>query len=168
MPSFSVNANRFDPYKNFKFRVKWDNRYVAGVHKVSGLRRTTEVIEHREGGDPNVSRRSPGRTAFAPIVLERGLTHDTAFEEWAGKVWTASAQDVSLADFRKDVLIDVFNEAGQKVLSYKVHRCWVSEYEAFADLDANAGGHALERLTLVHEGFERDLAVKEPKETGRG
>jgi phage tail-like protein len=168
MPSFTVNANRVDPYKSFKFRVKWDGRYVAGVHKVSGLKRTTEVIEHREGGDPNVLRRSPGRTTFAPLVLERGLTHDTAFEDWAAKVWTLGAQDVSLADFRKDIVLDVFNEAGQKVLSYQAFRCWVSEYEAFAELDASAGEHAIERLTLVHEGFERDPSVKEPKEARRG
>ena len=168
MPQFAVNPHRVDPYKSFKFRVKWDGRYVAGVHKVSALRRTTEVVEHREGGDPNVSRRSPGRTAFAPLVLERGLTHDDAFEAWARKVWSMDGQDVSLADFRKDILVDVFNEAGQKALSYKVHRCWVSEYEAFLDLDANAGGHALERITLVHEGFERDAEVREPKETRRG
>src|SRR5215470_13505894 len=127
MAQFSVNPERFDPYKNFKFRVKWDGRYVAGVSKVSALKRTTEVVEHREGGDPSASRKSPGRTKYDPITLERGVTHDTAFEEWASKVWFFTGglgHESSLADFRKDIIIDVLNEAGQVVISYHVFRCW--------------------------------------------
>src|ERR1700726_132677 len=115
MAQFSVNATRFDPYKNFKFRVKWDGRYVAGISKVSGLKRTTEVVKHRDGGDPSHSHKSPGRTEYEAITLERGVTHDVAFEQWANKVWdykNAQAQnatmEVSLADFRKDIIIDVF------------------------------------------------------------
>src|SRR5207253_2657599 len=147
MAQFSVNTTRFDPYKNFKFRVKWDGRYVAGVSKVSAVKRTTEVVKHREGGDPSSSRKSPGRTEYDAITLERGVTHDLEFEQWANKVWDYSNaqaapdqrnQEVSLADFRKDIIIDVFNEAGQKVLSYLVYRCWVSELQALSDLDANA------------------------------
>ena len=72
MAEFTVNAQRFDPYKNFKFRVKWDGHYVAGISKISALRRTTEVVEHREGGDPSMSRKSPGLTKFDAITLERG------------------------------------------------------------------------------------------------
>ncbi len=45
MVEFPVNPTRFDPYKNFKFRIKWDGAYIAGVSKVSALKRTTEVIE---------------------------------------------------------------------------------------------------------------------------
>src|SRR6185503_1556402 len=134
MAQFAVNTNRFDPYKNFKFRVKWDGRYVAGVSKVGALKRTTEVVEHREGGDPSSGRKSPGRTKYEPITLERGVTHDTDFEQWANKVWNfGSNNEVSLRAFRKDIIIDVFNEAGQKVLSYKVFRCWVSEFQALPD-----------------------------------
>src|SRR5213592_2233344 len=107
MAEFSVNPTRFDPYKNFKFRIKWDGRYVAGISKISGLRRTTEVIQHREGGDPSSSRKSPGRTEYAPVTLERGVTHDPEFENWANKVWRFGAglgAEVSLKDFRKDIL----------------------------------------------------------------
>lgn len=165
MAQFSVNANRFDPYKNFKFRVKWDGRYVAGVSKVTALKRTTEVVEHREGGDPSSGRKSPGRTKYEPITLERGVTHDTAFETWVNKVWNfQSSTEVSLADFRKDVIIDLFNEAGQKVISYKVFRCWVSEYQALPDLDANANAVAIQTLKLENEGWERDVDVAEPAE----
>ena len=123
MTQFSVNPHRFDPYKNFKFRVRWDGRYVAGISKVSGLRRRTEVIEHREGGDPSTSRKSPGRTTFDAIVLERGITHDHEFESWADAVWTlgaAAGAEVSLKDFRKDLVIELHNEAGQLVLAYRV------------------------------------------------
>jgi phage tail-like protein len=170
---FSVNATRFDPYKNFKFRVKWDGRYVAGVSKVSALKRTTEMVEHREGGDASTSRKSPGRTKYEAITLERGVTHDTEFEKWANKVWDyGNAQagpeqrvlEVSLKDFRKDIIIDLFNEAGQKVISYKVYRCWVSEYQSLPDLDANANAVAIQTIKLENEGWERDPEVTEPSE----
>ncbi len=167
MAQFTVNARRFDPYKNFKFRVKWDGRYVAGVSKVSSLKRTTEVIEHREGGDPSTVRKSPGRTKYEPITLERGVTHDIDFEQWANKVWNFGAgagAEVSLADFRKDVILDVFNEAGQKVISYQLFRCWVSEFQSLSDLDANANAVAIQHIKLENEGWERDYAVTEPSE----
>ncbi|MCA9483481.1 MAG: phage tail protein [Nitrospina sp.] len=167
MAEFTTNPRRFDPYKNFKFRVKWEGRYVAGISKVGSLKRSTEVVEHREGGDPSTSRKSPGRTKYEAITLERGVTHDLDFERWANKVWNFGAgagSEVSLADFRKDVIIDVFNEAGQKVLSYKVYRCWVSEYQALPDLDANANAVAIQTIKLENEGWERDQDVTEPAE----
>jgi phage tail-like protein len=167
MPQFSVNAQRFDPYKNFKFRVKWDGRYVAGVSKVSSLRRTTEVVRHREGGDPSSSRKSPGRTEFEPITLERGVTHDIEFEAWANKVWNFGSglgAEVSLKDFRKEVIIEVYNEAGQLAIAYNVFRCWVSEFQALPDLDANANAVAIQHLKLENEGWERDYSVTEPTE----
>jgi phage tail-like protein len=167
MAQFSVNATRFDPYKNFKFRVKWDGKYVAGVSKVSGLKRTTEVVEHREGGDPSTSRKSPGRTKYEPITLERGVTHDQEFEQWANKVWNFGSglgAEVSLANFRKDLIVELYNEAGQVVLAYKVFRAWVSEYQALPDLDANANAVAIQHLKLENEGWERDYDVVEPAE----
>ena len=167
MAQFSVNAQRFDPYKNFKFRVKWDGRYVAGISKVSALKRTTEVVKHREGGDPSSSRKSPGRTEYEAITLERGVTHDPEFEKWANKVWSLGAglgSEVSLKDFRKDIIIEAYNEAGQVALAYKVYRCWVSEYQSLPDLDANANAVAIQHLKLEHEGFERDVEVPEPSE----
>ena len=164
MPEFSVNPTRFDPYKNFKFRVKWDGRHVAGVSHVSPLRRTTDVVEHRQGGDPNTVRKSPGLTRFDPITLERGVTHDPEFEAWANKVWNRNAGEVSLKDFRKDIQLELYNEAGQLVKAYHLFRCWPSEYAALPDLDANASGVAMECLKLEIEGWERDLAVMEPEE----
>ena len=167
MAQFSVNASRFDPYKNFKFRVKWDGKYVAGVSKVSGLKRTTEVVEHREGGDPSTSRKSPGRAKFEAITLERGVTHDSEFEKWANKVWNFGSglgAEVSLKDFRRDVIIELYNEAGQLVLAYKVYRAWVSEYQPLPELDANANGVAIQHIKLENEGWERDYAVAEPSE----
>ena len=167
MAQFTVNSQRFDPYKNFKFRVKWDGRYVAGISKVSSLKRTTEVVEHREGGDPSSGRKSPGRSKFEAITLERGVTHDSNFEQWANKVWNFGSglgSEVSLKDFRKDRIIEVFNEAGQLALAYKVFRCWVSEYQALPDLDANANAIAIQHIKLENEGWERDYEVGEPAE----
>jgi phage tail-like protein len=167
MAQFSVNAQRFDPYKNFKFRVKWDGRYVAGISKVGALKRSTEMVEHREGGDPSTSRKSPGRTKFEAITLERGVTHDTEFEKWANKVWNFGAglgAEVALKDFRKDLIIEVYNEAGQLALAYKVFRCWVSEFQALPDLDANANAVAIQTIKLENEGWERDYDVSEPSE----
>ena len=167
MAEFTVNVHRHDPYKNFKFRVKWDGKYVAGVNKVGGLRRITDVIVHREGGDPSNSRKSPGRTEYEPITLDRGVTHDNAFEQWANLVSNyagGSGNEMSLKNFRKDITIDLYNEAGQLVFSYHVFRCWVSEYQALPDLDANSGAVAIERIILQNEGWERDTAVVEPAE----
>jgi phage tail-like protein len=167
MAQFSVNAQRFDPYKNFKFRVKWDGRYVAGISKVSALKRSTEVVEHREGGDPSSSRKSPGRTKFEAITLERGVTHDTEFEKWANKVWNFGSglgAEVSLKDFRKDLIIELYNETGQLVIAYKVFRAWVSEFQSLPDLDANANAVAIQHIKLENEGWERDLDVVEPSE----
>jgi len=167
MAEFTVNARRFDPYKNFKFRVKWDGRYVAGVSKVSALKRMTEVVKHRNGGDPSTSRKSPGRTEYDPITLERGVTHDPEFENWASKVWSFGAglgAETSLADFRKDILLEVYNEAGQVALTYKIYRCWVSEFQPVADFDANANAISIQHIKLENEGWERDISVVEPTE----
>ena len=167
MAQFSVNAQRFDPYKNFKFRVMWDGKYVAGISKVGALKRTTEVVEHRNGGDPSTGHKSPGRTKYEAISLERGVTHDLEFEAWAKKVWNFGGglgAEVSLKDFRKDLIIELYNEAGQKVIAYKVFRCWVSEFQAQADLDANANAVLIQSIKLENEGWERDVAVVEPSE----
>jgi phage tail-like protein len=167
MPEFQVNADRFDPYKNFKFRVKWDGKFVAGVSKMTALKRTTEVVRHRHGGEHSSSRKSPGRTEYEAISLERGVTHDKEFEQWANKVWNYGSglgAEVSLKDFRKDVIIEVYNEAGQLVIAYKVYRCWVSEFQAQADLDANANAVLIQSIKLENEGWERDPEVPEPSE----
>lgn len=167
MAQFSVNTERFDPYKNFKFRLKWDGRYVAGVSKVSALKRKTEAVSHREGGDPSSSRKSPGRTEYEAITLERGVTHDPEFERWANKVWNFKAGlggEVSLKDFRKDIILEVYNEAGQAAVAYTIYRCWVSEFQALPDLDANANAVAIETIKLENEGWERDVGTTEPTE----
>ena len=167
MAEFTVNAQRFDPYKNFRFRLKWDGHYVAGISKVSGLKRTTAVVKHRDGGDPSTSRKSPGLTDYEPITLERGVTYDLDFEAWAAKVWQIGAglgAEVSLRDFRKDVILDFYNEAGQLAISYKIYRAWVSEYQALPDLDANANAVAIQHIKLENEGWDRDVSVPEPTE----
>jgi phage tail-like protein len=167
MAQFTVNPSRFDPYKNFKFRVKWDGKYVAGVSKCSSLKRTTEVVKHREGGDPSSSRKSPGRTEYEAITLDRGVTHDKEFEQWANKVWNFGSglgAEVSLKDFRKDIILEVYNEAGQLAIAYKIFRSWVSEFQALADLDANANAVLIQHIKLENEGWERDVEVPEPSE----
>lgn len=167
MAQFTVNTQRFDPYKNFKFRVKWDGRYVLGVSKVGGLKKSTEVVEHRTGGDPSSSRKSPGRTKYEALTLERGVTHDNDFEQWANKVWNFGSglgAEVSLQDFRKDITIELYNEAGQLAIAYNVFRCWVSEYQSLPDLDANANAVAIQHIKIENEGWERDYQVTEPTE----
>lgn len=164
---FTVNSDRFDPYKQFKFRVKWDNRYIAGITKVSGLHRETEVITNREGSEPSILRKSPGKTSYKPIILERGRTHDTEFETWANKVYRLGAglgAETSLKDFRKDILIELYNEAGQLVMAWRVYRCWPSKYSPLNEFNANSTQVAIESMVLEHEGWERDLGIKEPVE----
>jgi phage tail-like protein len=167
MAQFSVNTHRFDPYKNFKFRIKWDGKYVAGVSKMGALKRTTESTDWREGGDPSTVRKTPGQTKYESITLERGVTHDTEFEKWANKVWNFGSglgSEVSLKDFRKDIIIEVYNEAGQLAVAYKVYRCWVSEFQALPELDASANAIAIQTLKLENEGWERDYETPEPSE----
>jgi phage tail-like protein len=167
MAIFPANPKRLDPYKNFKFRVKWDNVYVAAVSKVSVFKRTTEVVSHREGGDMSTPHKSPGRTNYDAISFDRGLTQDMNFHNWAGLVWNYGAglgSEVSLANFRKDLYLEFYNEAGQLVMAYKIFRCWVSEYQALPDLDANANAIAIEHIKVENEGWERDVSVTEPVE----
>lgn len=164
MAQFVVNTHRFDPYKAFIFRVKWDGKYVAGLSKMSALRRSTDPVTHREGGDPSHERKSPGVTKYDAVTLERGKTHDPEFEAWANLIHSLDSP-ISLKNFRKDIAIDVFNEANQKVLSYKLFRCWVSEYTALPALDAGSAAVAIESMKLELEGWERDASVTEPAET---
>jgi phage tail-like protein len=164
MAQFTVNATRFDPYKSFMFRVRWDGQYVAGLSKMSALKRSTDPVVHRDGADPSHERKSPGKSKFDAVTLERGVTHDPAFEAWANLVHSLK-NPISLKNFRKDVIVDVFNEADQKVLSYTLFRCWVSEYQALPQLDAGSAAVAIETLKLELEGWERDVSVTEPTET---
>jgi phage tail-like protein len=167
MAEFTVNATRLDPYKNFKFQVLWDGRVVAGISKISALKRTTEVVKHREGGDPSTPRKSPGRTEYDAITLERGVTHDVEFERWANKVWLVGqglGGEVSLRDFRKDIIIHLLNEAGQVAVAYKIYRAWPSELQIVGELDAQANAVAIQSLKLECEGWERDAETPEPQE----
>ncbi|WP_321475605.1 phage tail protein [uncultured Paludibaculum sp.] len=170
MPSFVVNkATRRDPYKNFKFRLKFEDGadYIAGLSKMTPLKRTTEVVKHREGGDPNNPHKAPGRTDYDAITLSRGVTHDTDFENWANLAFlhgAAFGAEIALKSFRKNLILDVFNESGQKAISYNIFRCWVSEYQALPELDANANAVAIETIKIECEGWERDTNVTEPTE----
>ena len=166
MAQFSVNTHRFDPYKNFKFRIKWDGKYVAGVSKLSALKKSTEPVTHREGGDPSTSRVSPSTWSFEPITVERGVTHDPEFEDWANLIYNTDGDAaISLKNFRKDIIIELLNEQGSVAKAYKIYRCWVSEYTALPELDANANAVAIESMVLQNEGWERDTEVPEPEET---
>ncbi len=169
-PEFTVNTERYDPYLNYRFKVKWDGRYVAGVNKISALKRTTEHADNRPGAEPGGGTIGPGQTKFEPITLERGVTHDKDFEQWANKVWawshasTAKSPEdiVSLKDFRKNISIELCNEAGQTVAVYNVYRCWVSEYQALSDLDGGASSINIQTIKLENEGWERDYTIGEP------
>lgn len=167
MAMFKASPTRLDPFKNFQFRLKWDGQYIAAVSKISSLKRTTEVITHRSGGDPLTSIQSPGKVKYEAITCERGLTMDMVFHDWAGLVYnygSALGSQVSLASFRKNIYLEFYNEAGQLAIAYKLYRCWVSEYQAMPDLDANANAIAIEHIKIENEGFERDTAVPEPTE----
>lgn len=166
MPQFSVNTNRFDPYRNFKFKVQWDGHYVAGLNKCSAVKWTVESVDWRVGGDPSSSRKLPGKTTFDPITLEQGVTHDPMFEEWAKLVYNFEGDAaMSLKNFRKDITIEVYNLQGSLVLAYNVFRCWVSEFQALPELDAAGNAVMIQTLKLENEGWERETSVTEPTES---
>jgi phage tail-like protein len=165
MAKFTANPQRYDPYRNFKFKVKINNQYVAGLSKCSALKKTTEMVEWREAGDPSTTHKLPGKTKYDAITLTAGVTHDTTFEDWANLVNNFQGDAaMSLKNFRKDITIEVYNEAGQLALAYNIFRCWVSEYQALADLDASANAVIIQTIKLENEGWERDKAVTEPTE----
>lgn len=163
MSKFTVNAHRFDPYKSFAFTISWGGKTVAGISKVSPLKRTTEVVVHRDGAEPTHDHKSPGRTKYEAVTLERGVTHDPEFEAWANMVHSID-NPIQLKNFRKDVTLDMYNEAGAKVHSYVLQRCWVSEYTPMPAMDANASAIAIETMKLEVETWYRDPAVTEPAE----
>ena len=166
MPPFNVNTHRIDPYKNFKFRVLWDNLPVAGLSKMSAVKRMTEVIEWREAGGPSIIRKLPGRTKFEPITLEAGLTHDRQFMNWADQVNNPQGDAaMSLVAYRKEVVVEVLNLQGTPALAFKLRRAWASEFQAVPEMDANANAVAIQTLKLEFEGFEIDEAVTEPTES---
>lgn len=164
---FNVNIDRFDPYKSFRFVVYFGTGTtpVAGVSKVGGLKRSSDVIEYKQGGDA-IIRKGLGRTKYEPITLERGITHDSDFEEWADAAQKLDKgnPNTSLKSLRRQVRIELLNEAGQPVHRYIVHRCWVSEFQGLADLDGGGNAIAIEHIRLENEGWEHDLTLTEPKE----
>ena len=157
-----MNSQRFDPYKNFKFRVRLDGRVVAGFGRVGALKRTKGLVEHHEIGDPSTSRQSPGRTKFDAITLERGVTHDPEFVNWASTAWSSESRldaETPAEGIRKNIVIEILNEEGQLALAYELFRCWVSDFQAAPDLDTGANAVAIETIKLENEGWERDLDV---------
>jgi phage tail-like protein len=164
---FTVNVNRFDPYKSYRFLVFFGQTSspVAAVSKVGSLKRSSDVIEYKSGGDA-IIRKGLGRTKYDPITLERGLTHDLDFATWANaaQILDKGSANQSLANLRKELRIDLLNEEGQAVYRFLVHRCWVSEYQALPDLDAGANAIAIEHIKLENEGWEFDATLTEPKE----
>jgi phage tail-like protein len=162
MGEHTLNSARFDPYKAFMFRIKWDGRYVAGVSKMSALRRATDPVVHRKGGDPLHERMSHGEMKYEAVTFERGVSLDYEFETWANQVYSLSV--LTLKNFRKDIVVDVFNEAGQLAISYRLLRCWPSEYAAWPALDAGTVGVTIELLKVELEGLECDAAATEPTE----
>lgn len=164
MPSgFVKNAKRVDPYKTYKFRVLWDGRPVLGVSKVGALKRTTNVVPHRSGGENSSDHKSPGRTQYDGLTLERGVTHDLEFEAWANKVHPyAGDVAMDLAEYKKELTLEVMNEKGQVALRYFLHDCWVSEYTAVPALDANGNAVAIEMIKVELEGWDRDVGTTEP------
>lgn len=167
MATVSATGGRIDPYQTSKFRIFWDGRCVAGVSKVGAFKRTTELLETRAGGDVSSIKKAPGITKFEGITLERGITHDVEFEQWANKTWNISngfGAEVSLKDFRKNFTLEMYNEAGQVVLRYNVFRAWVSEFQQVPELDAMSGAVAIEMIKIEHEGFVRDYDLTAPVE----
>ena len=159
-PNFSLSSESIDPYRNMKFRIQWNGRYVASFYKISGLKRSTEPVEHRGGGETSASRVFPGVAKFSPISLERGITHDPEFERWVNQIYnTECNESESLKNFREDVIIELLNEQGKVAVAYKLYRCWVSEFMASLELDAKSNAVAIERIVLQNEGFERDVNV---------
>ncbi len=162
---FTTNAHRVDPYKTYKFTVSMDGKTVMGVSKVGALKRTTEVVKHRDGGDNSFEFKSPAKTTYDAITMERGITHDTEFETWANLVHHYEGDPImDLVNYKKDLTVEMKNERGQVVLRYFLYRCWVSEFTSLPELDAGANSVAIESIKVEIEGYKRDIDLQEPSE----
>jgi phage tail-like protein len=162
---FVKNAHRVDPYKTYKFRVLWDGKPVLGVSKVGQLHRTTNVVTYRAGGENSTDHKSPGRTTYDGLTLERGITHDPEFEKWANLIHPLMGDvAMDLVHYKKELTLEVMNEKGQVALRYFLHGCWVSEFTAVPALDASANAVAVEVIKIELDGWERDPATQEPDE----
>ncbi len=162
----SAQVKPFNPpiaKKNINFCVRWDGKIIPGITKISGLQRKTEIVENRSGGDPSMMRRSPGKTEYKPIVMKRSLSSDKEFENWANKVWnlgSGAGLEVSLKDFRKDIIIELLDDTGKILMAFNVYRCWPSEYVALSDLDGGDRSFPMEILVLENEGWERNDEIQ--------
>ena len=157
----AIKTHRYDPYRTFRFQIEIDGTSVAGMRKMTALKKTTEAVAWRTGGDQTHERKLPGGTKFEPVTLEQGLTMDTTFEDWANKVNKLNDK-MSLATFRKNIVIKVMNLQGEVAISYNLYDAWVSEYQALPDLDAgttNAVG--IQSIKIEHEGWERNTEIKD-------
>jgi phage tail-like protein len=165
--SFRGNTHRLDPYKNFKLRVTWDGSSVPGVDRASPLGWQADVTEYRDGADPDTVHHLPGRIHYEAIALEREVTRDTAFEQWADQVRRLSpGAGQTGASYRKNIRVEVLDAAGRVVLAYDAYQCWPSGYRVLAGLDAAGRGRVTEELTLSCEGWQRDAGVVWPAQDG--
>ncbi|HLN88633.1 MAG TPA: phage tail protein [Candidatus Binatia bacterium] len=163
---FEKKKNREDPYGNFKFRVKDSNgKTILGVSKIGALRRTTEVVKFREGGRSLADTKSPGRTSCDAMILERGITYDPNFENWANMVHSYGEKaSMDLRNYKRDLALEVMNEKGQVMKRYFLYRCWVSEYSALPQLDTNQNAILVERIKLELKGWEREADTHDPND----
>lgn len=161
-----ARASQFDPYRTFKFRVRFGNTTVAGISKVSMLTRTVTPNELKEGGDMFGPRQNPSAVHYEDVTLEKGLTASNEFEDWANAVVQLQVDPGSVSGFKRTVYIDVFDLNGnpldgksQPITSYKLNKCWITKYSALPELDAGSGGVGIQSVTLRHEGWERVTAT---------
>jgi phage tail-like protein len=153
----TATALTYDPYRKFKFLVKWNNAVVMAVHKVSSITKSIDPIDWRTGGDSNFSAKVPGLTKWEPITLERGLSADTAFQEWMVLVnkYTKAGlgADEAVHAFRKNLNIEMYSLQNELVMTINVYNAWPSKL-TIADFDAKANELAIEHMELQNEGWD--------------
>ena len=163
---FTVNAHRFDPYKNFKFHVYLDGRLVMGVSRSARSSAPPRWSATAPGGDNSIDFKSPGRTKYEAVTLERGLTHDREFEKWAANVHSyAGDAATDLRNYKKALTVEMLNLRNQPAIRYFLFNCWPSSYTAMPDLSSMENAVAIESLVLEVEAWERDFDLAEPDES---
>jgi len=148
-----------DPGRNFRFRVKWNDRYAAGFADASPLPVDLKSPRRRESGGPPPAIGPEGQGTPFFINLDRGLAFDLSFEQWISMVrcyGPATGKGSLLVEYKRPLTIEMSDEDGKVVRTYHLSRCWVTEYTAFPKPDALSTEIAIEHLRLGFDAWKQD------------
>jgi phage tail-like protein len=146
-------GERNDPYRNFRYRLEIDGITQAGFSEATVPDTTVDVIEYREGNEPNPAtvRKLTGLTKYGNLSLKWGITDSMELYNWHKDVTLGKIESDKL---RKNISVIVIDEEGNDKSRWNFVQAWPTKYDA-PDLTAKGNDVSIETLEIVHEGLER-------------